>query len=108
MKQLIQFRLSKAAVAIFVLAMLLISVVSSEQNALIVLGMNLINVFVWLFRLAGGLGFIGLIYQSKVSNGLKILGYIGIGLAFIIFPYILMIFGCLDTFFNYRKIDIVV
>lgn len=107
-KQLIQFRLSKVAVAILVFAMLLISVVSSEQNALLVLGMNLINVFVWLFRLTGGLGLVGLIYQSKTGNGLKILGYIGIGLAFIIFPYILMIFGCLDTFFNYRKIDIVV
>jgi len=107
-KQLLEFRLSKMAVVIFVIAMVVVSSITTDQSAVKIFGLNLMRVFIWLFRLAGGLGLIGLISRSTVKNGLKIVGYVGVILAFSIFPYVLMIFGCLDTFFNYRKIDIVV
>lgn len=107
-KQLIEFRLSKVAVFLLVAAIFTVSSVSANHNAIIVLGLNLMNFFIWLLKAVGGLGLVGLVYRSSASGGLKVLGYIGVAIAFGIFPYMLMIFGCLDAFFNYRKVDIVV
>ena len=107
-KQLLEFRLSKMAVVIFIIAMLIVSGMASENGAVQIFGLNLMRVFIWLFRLAGGLGLLGLISRSTVKNGVKKIGYVSVVFSFAFFPYVLMIFGCLDAFFNYRKIDIVV
>lgn len=107
-KQLLEFRLSKIAVIIFVIAMMSVSGMAADQTAAQIFGLNLMQVFIWLFRIAGGLGLLGLISRSAMKDGLKVVGYVGVLFAFGIFPYVLMIFGCLDAFFNYRKIDIVV
>lgn len=107
-RQLTEFRLSKMATVPFLGAVLLVSAAGTEPSALMILGLNVMNLFIWLFRIVGGLGLIGLVSHSAAHGGFKVLGYVGIALSFGIFPYLVMLFGFLDAFFNYRKVEIVV
>ena len=109
-KELIQFRLSKIAVFIFMISTFFISSTSSNENVMAILQLNLVSLFLWIFKVAGGLGLIGLIKGLNIGNVLKIVGYIGVVIAFNggLLMYVLIIFSCLDAFFNFRKVEIVV
>ena len=79
-----------------------------SSGTMLILALNLMSFLANLLEVAGVFGLIALLKRTSINQGLKVLGYIGIALIFIISPYILMFFGCLDAIFNYRKVSIVV
>lgn len=107
-KQLIEFRLSKMAVLLFIISLVLTDFSGSGNGVAAVLGLNLMNFLVGLFSIAGALGLIGVIKRSSIQGGLRVLGYIAVVLVFGTCPQLLVIFGSLDAIFNYSKVEIVV
>ncbi|MBE6024027.1 MAG: DUF2232 domain-containing protein [Cellulosilyticum sp.] len=107
-KQIFEFRLSKMAVLLLVLSMLLSDVNTTSSGAILVLALNLMSFLANLFEIVGALSFIALLSRTGLNGGVKVLGYVVIVMLFMISPYLLMFFGCLDAIFNYRKVSIVV
>lgn len=108
MGQLLEFRVSKVAVLLLVGCMLLADINGDSSGALLVYALNLMCFLANLLEIAGALGLIALLRRTSINQGFKVLGYIGIVILFMISPYMLMFFGCLDAIFNYRKVTIVV
>lgn len=106
--QLLEFRISKVAVLLLVACMLMVDLEGESSGTMLILALNLMSFLANLLEVAGVFGLIALLKRTSINQGLKVLGYIGIALIFIISPYILMFFGCLDAIFNYRKVSIVV
>lgn len=107
-RQLLEFRVSKVAVLLVVLSMAASDLNTTSSGTTLVLALNLMSFLANLFEIAGMLSLIALLKRTSINRGIKILGYIGIVLLFIISPYLLMFFGCLDAIFNYRKVSIVI
>ena len=106
--QILEYRLSKIAVVLLLLTMLASDLSGSSSSVMLVLAFNLMSFLANLFEITGVLSLIALLKRTSINGGIKVLGYIGIILLFIISPYLLMFYGCLDAIFNYRKVSIVV
>ncbi len=106
-KELLNFKLSKVAVLILFIALLAIDVNGSNE-AMTILGANVMFFLMTLFQIAGLLGLIGILSKAVIGKSLKILAYVLVVILFSTVPYVIMSFGCLDAIFNYRKVEIVV
>ena len=106
--QILEFRVSKMAVLLLVLSMLIKDLNIGSAGAIQVLTLNLMIFLISLLQIAGMLSLIALLRRTSVSQGIKVLGYIGVILLFTMLPGLLMFYGCLDAIFNYRKVSIVV
>lgn len=108
MKQILEFRLSRVAILVLMLSMVLISNGVNSSGAVFIFGFNLLSFMASLFQIAGMLSLIELLRRTSISSIVKIIGYVGISILFMANPQIIMFFGCLDSLFNYRKVSIVV
>ncbi|MBQ1274644.1 MAG: DUF2232 domain-containing protein [Cellulosilyticum sp.] len=106
--QILEYRLSKVAVVLLMIAMVLTDTSNSSSNEILLLALNLMSFLTNFFEITGALSLIALLRNTAVGRGIKLLGYVGIVLLFILSPYLLMFYGCLDAIFNYRKVSIVV
>lgn len=106
-RQILEFRVSKVAVLLLIVSMLLIDT-NSTSGTVIVLALNLMSFLASLFEIVGMFSLIEILRRTSVNTGIKILGYVGIVILFMASPYLLMFSGCLDALFNYRKVSIVV
>ena len=108
LREILEFRVSKVAVLLLMACMLFSDFNMNMQSSVLVLELNIMWFLMNLLQLAGTLGLIGLLSRTSVSTPIKVLGYIAIVILFMVSPYIVMFFGCLDAIFNYRKVKIVV
>ncbi len=108
LKQLVSFRLSKWAILILTLAMMTPFTPLNENVIAVTLAANVLIVLQYLLQLAGALALVGIISKGPLHIGMKVMLYILISILFIIYPSMLVLFGCFDTIFNYRKTDIIV
>ena len=106
--ELLKFRISRVAVLILVGSMLLMSMGTGDDTAWNILGLNIQFFLIFLFQIAGALALIALLVKSSMGKGIKIIGSIIVLILMFISPTIVMLFGCLDSLFNYRKVEIVV
>lgn len=112
-KQLMEFKLSKAVLPLFFIAFVILLTVETGGE-LAVFSMNVLFILMGLLGIVGALGLLGLIYKSRLNKGIKALGYliwIGLTLVGAIVPIVyifFVLFACFDTIFNYRKVSIVV
>lgn len=107
-KEIFNFRLSKLAVVILLISMIGTDLSDKVSPEIFVLALNLTHFLIILFEIVGLLSLLALLWRNSLYLGLKILGCIAVLLLFIVMPQIFMIFGCLDSIFNYRNIYIVV
>ena len=108
LREILEFRVSKAAVFLLMACMLLLDLNLNSQASILILELNIMWFLMNLLQIAGTLGLIGLVSHSSARFSIKILGYLAIIILFMVSPYIVMFFGCLDALFNYRKVKIVV
>lgn len=106
-KQILEYRISKVAVLLLVICMV-VTDVNSTSDTLTLLALNIIAFLASLFQIAGILSLIALLKCYAKKTGLRILGYMGVVALFMIWPDALLFYGCLDAIFNYRKVEIVV
>jgi len=102
------FRLSKMAVLVLFFAMMATLTYSDINNVYVILSFNIIVFFENLFQIIGVIAVILLLKKLAINKALKIVSYILIAILFVIYPSMLMMFGCLDTIFDYRKAEIIV
>ena len=108
LKQLFNFRLSRVTVLIFFVAIMM-AVFSQDANA--VLSIFSLNVFFFLetlMKIMGILSIIVLLKRAPINRGFKVVGYVILVVLIIAPTTLLMMFGCLDTLFNYRKAELIV
>ena len=108
LREILEFRLSKVAVLLLMACMLFSDFNTSMEGAVLVLELNVMWFLMSLLQVAGTLGLIGLVSRTSAKRPVKVFGYTAIIILFIISPYIVMFFGCLDALFNYRRVKIVV
>lgn len=108
LKQLFNFKLSKIAVLILFIAMM-VPLLSNDVNDIIaIVSLNVLFFLQNLMQVMGIISIIVLLRRSKAHNAFKVLGYIVLFILLIMPTNILMMFGCFDTLFNYRKAQIIV
>lgn len=107
-KQFLEFKISKVAIVILFIAMMGINMSTSLNNGWITLCFNVMVVLTMLLNVIGVLAIVALIRKTAINKMFKILGYVMVVFLFITSPTILMLLGCLDTIFNYRKVKIIV
>lgn len=107
-RQLLEFRVSKIVIAILFVAMLIVGFESNVNSTLMIVAVNLVVILNMLLSLVGGLALLGIVRKSTMHTGLKVICYIVVVVIFTTWPTILMLFGSLDTLFNYRKVNIIV
>lgn len=106
-KQILEYRISKVAVLLLVICMV-VTDINSTSDTLTLLALNIIAFLASLLQIAGILSLIALLKCYAKKTGIRILGYIGVAALFMIWPDALLFYGCLDAIFNYRKVEIVV
>lgn len=106
-KQILEYRISKVAVLLLVVCMI-VTDVNESSDTLTILALNIIAFLASLLQIAGILSLIALLKRYAKKTGMRVLGYIGVATLFMIWPDVLMFYGCLDAIFNYRKVEIVV
>lgn len=106
--QLLDFRVSKVLLVILAGAIFLMAMTTDSLSGTMILGVNLVVVIYMLFMLVGFLSVIGIIRKSSINKGLKIISGIFLGVLIMLSPTLLILFGFLDTIFNFRKVTIVV
>lgn len=106
--QLLDFRVSRVLLAILAGAILLVAMTTDSISGTMILGINVVVIMYMLFMLLGFLSVIGIIKKSSINKGLKIISSIFLGVLIIVSPTLLILFGFLDTVFNFRKVTIVV
>ena len=106
--QLLDFRVSKVLLVILAGAILLVAMTTDSISGTMILGINVVVIMYMLFMLLGFLSVIGIIKKSSINKGLKIISSIFLGVLIIVSPTLLILFGFLDTVFNFRKVTIVV
>lgn len=108
LKQLLNFRLSKVTVLIFFIAIIAIVFVKDTNAIVSELSLNLFFFLETLMKTMGIISIIVLLKRAPISVALKIVGYFVLIILIITPTTLLMMFGCLDTLFNYRKAEIIV
>lgn len=106
--QLLDFRVSRLLLVILAGAILLVAMTTDSLSGTMILGINVVVIMYMLFMLLGFLSVIGIIKKSSINKGLKIISSIFLGVLIIVSPTLLILFGFLDTVFNFRKVTIVV
>lgn len=106
--QLLDFRVSKILLVILAGAIFLMAMTNDSLSGTMILGINLVVVIYMLFMIVGFLSVIGIIKKSSVNKGLKVISSIFLGVLILVSPTLLILFGFLDTIFNFRKATIVV
>lgn len=106
-KQILEYRISKVAVLLLVVCMI-VTDVNESSDTLTILALNIIAFLASLLQIAGILSLIALLKRYAKKTGMRVLGYVGVVALFMIWPDVLMFYGCLDAIFNYRKVEIVV
>lgn len=106
-KQILEYRISKFGVLLLLICML-ISDFYNGSEVVITLALNIIAFLASIIQIAGFLSLIALLKRFCKKSWLRILGYIGVVMLFMLWPELLMFYGCLDALFNYRKVSIVV
>lgn len=107
-KEIFHFRLSKVALVVLFISMLLSDLSDRFSPAVLVLALNLMNFLMLLFQFVGLLSLIASLFHLPTHLGLKIVSCIAVLIFFIIAPQLFMFYGCLDSIFNYRNVHIVV
>ena len=106
--ELLEFRLSKIVVVFLLVAIMTISMATDALSGTVILGVNIIVVTYMLFMIVGLLGMIGLVKKAVVSKKVKVMSAIFLGVVILMSPTLLILFGFLDTFLNFRKVTLVV
>ncbi|WP_054742900.1 DUF2232 domain-containing protein [Cellulosilyticum ruminicola] len=106
--QLLDFKISRLLLVVLAGAILLVATATDSLSSTMILGMNVVVIMYMLFMLLGLLSVIGIIKKSSINKGLKIISSIFLGVLIIVSPTLLILFGFLDTVFNFRKVTIVV
>lgn len=107
-KEIFNFRISKVALGLLLISMLLSDLSDKFSPAILVLALNLMNFLMILFEIVGLLSLMSSLVRLSTHLGLKILSSLAIFILFIIAPQLFMFYGCLDSIFNYRNVHIVV
>ncbi len=108
LRELINFKLSKVSLLILFISMMGLVSLSNENSSWAIVSLNIVFFLMTLFQIIGTLALIGLLAKSGISKGIKVTGYITVILLASISPDLVIVFGCVDTLFNYRKAKIVV
>lgn len=108
LKQLFHFRFSKITAVLFVVAFMLVQGTNMGDSAFSILGWNIYFLINSLYQFIGLVSLITLIKRSKGNKTMKVMGVIITLILVYLSPSMLMIFGLLDTVFNYRKVKNVV
>ena len=106
-RQILEYRISKVAVLLLVICML-IADFNNSSDTLTLVALNMLAFLASLLQIAGILSLIALLKSYAKKTGIRILGYIAVFALFMIWPEALLFYGCLDALFNYRKVEIVV
>lgn len=107
-KQLLYFKMSRFILLIFVAAMLMVGMSSSQHSGIAILGINLFVIINMTLSLMGALSLAALMQKTMLNGVIKVICYILIFIMFWAAPTLLILFGGLDTLFNYRKVTIIV
>lgn len=107
-KEIFNFRISKVALGLLLISMLLSDLSDKFSPAILVLALNLMNFLMILFEIVGLLSLMSSLVRLSTHLGLKILSSLAIFILFMIAPQLFMFYGCLDSIFNYRNVHIVV
>lgn len=108
LKELFHFRLSKITVFIFFIAIMMLTF-SADASALVrILSLNIFFFLEFLMKVMGIISVIVLLKRAHINTIFKILGYMTLAVLIITPTSILMMVGCFDTLFNYRKAEIIV
>lgn len=107
-REVLEFRVSKTAVLLLVVCMMISDFNVQVETSVLVLILNVMCFLMNLLQVAGILAVIALISRTSIKGFVKFIGYIAVISLFLFSPYIVMFFGCLDAIFNYRKVKIVV
>ncbi|WP_070001189.1 DUF2232 domain-containing protein [Cellulosilyticum sp. I15G10I2] len=108
LKQLFNFKLSKIAVLILFIAMIIPLSRNQVNDITSILSLNVLFFLQNLMQVMGIISIIVLLRRATVHNAFKVLGYMILFILLIMPTNILMMFGCFDTLFNYRKAQIIV
>ncbi len=106
--QLLEFRISRVLLGILAGAIFLMTVTTDALSGTMILGVNVVVIIYMLLMLVGLLSVIGIIKKSSINKGVKIITGIFLGSIILFSPTLLILFGFLDTMFNFRKVTIVV
>ncbi len=108
LRQLFNFRLSRITVFILLATLIIIESSKNISNIGVVVSMNVFVFLQLLLHIMGIISIAVMLKKSSIHQAVKVTGYV-ILFVFLITPSsILMIFGCLDTLFNFRKAEIIV
>lgn len=108
LKQLVHFKFSKITALLFVIAFLLIQGTNMGESTFSILGWNIYFLINSLYQFIGFVSLVILIKRSKGNKVIKVVGVIITLILVYLSPSMLMMFGLLDTMFNYRKVKNVV
>lgn len=108
LKQMGQFTFSKNMGILLIIAIIVSQVGIGEKEQLLLLGINLFFFISSLLEVLGLLVLCVLIKRNKWSMGIKSILILGLFTIMTAFPQAFMIIGLADTFFNFRKINIIV
>lgn len=108
LKPLFNFKLSKIAVLVLFIAMM-VALLSEDTNSIwVVVALNVLFVLQNLMQVMGIISISVLLKRAAIHKGLKVLGYIVLFMLLVTPTSVLMMLGCFDTIFNYRKATIIV
>ena len=108
LKPLFNFKLSKIAVLILFVSMM-VALLSENTNSIwVVVALNVLFVMQNLMQVMGIISVSVLLKRAAIHKGLKVLGYIVLFMLLVTPTSVLMMLGCFDTIFNYRKATIIV
>ncbi|MDF2879381.1 MAG: hypothetical protein K0S30_2477, partial [Clostridia bacterium] len=103
LKPLFNFKLSKIAVLVLFIAMM-VALLSEDTNSIwVVVALNVLFVLQNLMQVMGIISISVLLKRATIHKGLKVLGYIVLFMLLVTPTSVLMMLGCFDTIFNYRK-----
>jgi len=108
LKELFNFRLSKITVLIFFIAMVMLTFSQNANDVVRILSLNIFFFLEFLMKAMGIISMIVLLKRAHINLAFKIVGYIILVVLIIAPTSILMMIGCFDTLFNYRKAEIIV
>lgn len=108
LRGLFNFKLSKASILVFLLSFVLIQGTSMENSSWTTLGWNMFFFMNSLYQIIGIISMFVLLKRSRFGMAMKVIGGILMFVLIYSSPSMVMMFGILDTIFNYRKVSNIV
>lgn len=108
LKQLLNFKLSRVTALLFIFSFLLMQGAGIRETMGSTLGWNLFFLISSLYQFIGIISIIMLLKKARFNRIVKVLASLMVLILMYSSPSMLMIFGLLDTMFNYRKVKNVV